>query len=106
MAVEICHADQVATSIRKNWHYLRRQAAVAQSVQFDRGLRPRSLVFFSFVSGILLGARKTICLPSTLHKKINSSNIQKMGQCILVAKNSMDAILEYSSLYDVEERRI
>jgi hypothetical protein len=32
-------------SIRKSWHYLRRQAAVARSVYFAHGLRPRSLLF-------------------------------------------------------------
>jgi hypothetical protein len=41
-AVGICHADNVIPPIRKSWHYLRWQAAVARSVQFDRGLRPRS----------------------------------------------------------------
>jgi hypothetical protein len=44
MAVGIRHADHVAPSIRKSWHQLRRQAEVARSVQFARGLRPRSLV--------------------------------------------------------------
>jgi hypothetical protein len=43
-AVGIRHADHVAPSIRKSWQSLRRQAAVAQSVQFARGLRPWSLV--------------------------------------------------------------
>jgi hypothetical protein len=33
----------VALSIRKSWESLRRQAAVARSVQFARGLRPWSL---------------------------------------------------------------
>jgi hypothetical protein len=31
-AVGILHADHVALSIRKNWHQLLRQAAVARSV--------------------------------------------------------------------------
>jgi hypothetical protein len=31
-AVENCHADHGAPSIRKSWHELRRQAAVARSV--------------------------------------------------------------------------
>jgi hypothetical protein len=31
-AVGISHADHVAPSIRKSWHSLRRQAAVARSV--------------------------------------------------------------------------
>jgi hypothetical protein len=31
-AVEIRHADHVASSIRKSWQSLRRQAAIAQSV--------------------------------------------------------------------------
>jgi hypothetical protein len=44
-AVGIRHADHVAPSIRKSWQPLRRQAAVARSVQFARGLRPWSLVF-------------------------------------------------------------
>jgi hypothetical protein len=39
MAVGIRHTDHVASSIRKSWHQLRRQAAVA------RGIRPWSLVF-------------------------------------------------------------
>jgi hypothetical protein len=39
-AVGIRHADHVAPSIRKSWHSLRRQAAVARSVWFARGLRP------------------------------------------------------------------
>jgi hypothetical protein len=44
-AVGIRHADHVASSIRKSWQSLRRQAAVARSVYFARGLRPWSLVF-------------------------------------------------------------
>jgi hypothetical protein len=43
-ALGIRHADRVAPSIRKNWQSLRRQAAVAWSVWFARGLRPCSLV--------------------------------------------------------------
>jgi hypothetical protein len=43
-AVGIRHADHVATYIRKSWHQLGQQAAVARSVQFARGLRPRNLV--------------------------------------------------------------
>jgi hypothetical protein len=43
-AVGIHHTDHVAPSIRKSWLSLRRQAAVAQSVWFARGLRPWSLV--------------------------------------------------------------
>jgi hypothetical protein len=43
-AVGIRHADHVAPSIRKSWQSLRRQAAVARSVLFTRGLRPWSLV--------------------------------------------------------------
>jgi hypothetical protein len=45
MAGGISHADHVAPSIRTSWQSLRRQAAVARSVQFARGLRPR--IFFS-----------------------------------------------------------
>jgi hypothetical protein len=41
-AVGIRHADQVAPSIRKSWQSLRLQTAVARSVLFARGLRPRS----------------------------------------------------------------
>jgi hypothetical protein len=44
-AVGIRHADHVAPSIRRSWQSLRRQAAVARSVWFARGLRPWSLVF-------------------------------------------------------------
>jgi hypothetical protein len=36
----------MALSIRTSWQSLRRQAAVARSVWFARGLRPWSLVFF------------------------------------------------------------
>jgi hypothetical protein len=43
--VGIRHAEQAAPSIRKSWLQLRRQAAVARSVQFALKLRPRSLVF-------------------------------------------------------------
>jgi hypothetical protein len=46
--VEIRHADHVAPFIRKSWQSLRRQEAVARSVQFARGLRPWSL-FVLFV---------------------------------------------------------
>jgi hypothetical protein len=45
-AVGIRHADHVAPSIRKKLQQsLRRQAAVARSVEFARGLRSWSLVF-------------------------------------------------------------
>jgi hypothetical protein len=44
-AVRIRHADHVAPSIPKSWQSLRRQAAVALSVQFARGFGPWSLVF-------------------------------------------------------------
>jgi hypothetical protein len=47
----IRHADHVAPSIRKVWHLLRQQAAVAPPVEFARGLRPRNLVF-SLIIGI------------------------------------------------------
>jgi hypothetical protein len=47
-AVGIHHDDHVAPSIRKSWQSLRRQEAVAQLVQFACGLKPWSLVFFSF----------------------------------------------------------
>jgi hypothetical protein len=43
-AVGIHRADNTTPSIRKSWSKLRRQAAVAQSVWFARGLRRRSLV--------------------------------------------------------------
>jgi hypothetical protein len=42
-AVGIRHADHVAPFIHKSWQSLRRQAAVARSVLFARGLRPWSL---------------------------------------------------------------
>jgi hypothetical protein len=42
MAKGIRHADHVAPSIRKSWQSLRRQAAVALSVQVARGLIPWS----------------------------------------------------------------
>jgi hypothetical protein len=44
----ISQTDHMAPSIRKIWHLFRRQAAVARSVYFPRGLRPRSLVIFFF----------------------------------------------------------
>jgi hypothetical protein len=42
-AVGIRHADHVAHFTRKSWQSLRREAAVARSVQFPHGLRPWSL---------------------------------------------------------------
>jgi hypothetical protein len=42
-AIGIRQADHVAPSIRRSWHQLRQQAAVAWSVDFDRGLMPRGL---------------------------------------------------------------
>jgi hypothetical protein len=48
-AVGIRHTDRVAPFIRKGWQSLRWKAAVARSVQFARGLRPRSLFVFCFV---------------------------------------------------------
>jgi hypothetical protein len=45
-AVGIRCADHATPATRKGWHELRRQAAVARSVKFACGLRPRSLVFF------------------------------------------------------------
>jgi hypothetical protein len=44
-AVGIRHPDHVAPSIRKSWHWLRRQAAVARSLQLARGLRPQSFFY-------------------------------------------------------------
>jgi hypothetical protein len=41
-AVGTRHADHVAPFIRKSWQPLRREAAVARSVFFARGLRPWS----------------------------------------------------------------
>jgi hypothetical protein len=41
----IRHADHVSHSILKSWQSLRRQAAVARSVEFARGLRPWSFFF-------------------------------------------------------------
>jgi hypothetical protein len=40
----------VAPLIRKSWQSLRRQAAVARSVYFARGLRPWSLFVYDFPS--------------------------------------------------------
>jgi hypothetical protein len=48
---------RVATSIRKSWHSLLQQAAVALSVQFARGLRPHSLAFYD-ISGLQPSARR------------------------------------------------
>jgi hypothetical protein len=45
-AIGIRHADHVSPSIRKSWQSLRRQAAVARSVQFACGLRPWSFLVF------------------------------------------------------------
>jgi hypothetical protein len=47
-AVRIRYVDNVAPSIRKSWQSLRRQAAVARSVQFARGLSPWSFFFIFF----------------------------------------------------------
>jgi hypothetical protein len=47
MAEGIRHADHVSSSIRTSWQSLRRQAAVARTVSFARGLRPWSLVLVS-----------------------------------------------------------
>jgi hypothetical protein len=47
-AVGIRHADHVAPFIRKSWQPLRREAAVARSVYFARGLRPWNLIFLFF----------------------------------------------------------
>jgi hypothetical protein len=44
-AVGIRQADHVVPSICKSWQSLRRQAAVARSVLFARGLRPWSFFF-------------------------------------------------------------
>jgi hypothetical protein len=43
-AVGNCQTNHVVSYISKRWHYLRRQASDARSVEFARGLRPRSLV--------------------------------------------------------------
>jgi hypothetical protein len=53
-AVGIRHTDHVAPSIRKSRQSLHRQAVVARSVQFARGLRPRSLVLVFFTHMSLL----------------------------------------------------
>jgi hypothetical protein len=46
-AVGIRHADHVAPFIRKSWQSLHRQAAVARSVYFARGLRPWSFFLYT-----------------------------------------------------------
>jgi hypothetical protein len=46
--VGIRHVHHVTPSIRKIWLLLRRQAAVARSVEFARGLRQR--IFFCYVT--------------------------------------------------------
>jgi methyl coenzyme M reductase subunit C-like uncharacterized protein (methanogenesis marker protein 7) len=48
------HADHMAPSISKSWNYLRRQAAVARSVWFARGLRPRNLFRFVIILWIAI----------------------------------------------------
>jgi hypothetical protein len=54
MALGIRHADHVAPCFRKRWQSLCRQAEVSRSVEFARGLRPWSLVFFfSLVRNIM-----------------------------------------------------
>jgi hypothetical protein len=50
MAVGIRCADYATPSIRKHWHYLRRQATVARSVEFARGLRLQSLFVCFYIS--------------------------------------------------------
>jgi hypothetical protein len=59
-AVGIRHADHVALSIRKSWQSLRRQAALALSVYFARGLKPWSLDQFLF---LVLTTEDIFCVP-------------------------------------------
>jgi hypothetical protein len=47
--VGICCANQATPSVRKSWHLLRRQAAVARSVYCFCGLKPRSLEYITSV---------------------------------------------------------
>jgi hypothetical protein len=42
MGKGIHRSDRATPSIHKRWHKLLQQVAVAQSVQFARGLKPRS----------------------------------------------------------------
>jgi hypothetical protein len=69
MDVGIRHSDRVAPSIRKSWQSLRRQAAVARSVQFGRELRPWSLVLvYAFglcfsICSLLLHDAIAVCGP-------------------------------------------
>jgi hypothetical protein len=50
----IRHADHVAPFIRKSWQSLRRQAAIARSVLFARGLRPWSFFLRFSIQALLL----------------------------------------------------
>jgi hypothetical protein len=54
-AVGIRHTDHTIPPIRKSWHYLRRQAKVARSVEFARGIKPRSYYYYK---------SKTTCMPA------------------------------------------
>jgi hypothetical protein len=47
----VSKTEELLDRIRKSWQPLRRQAAVARSVQFARGLRPWS--FFLRICGAL-----------------------------------------------------
>jgi hypothetical protein len=74
-AVGIRHADHVTPSIRKSWQSLRRQAAVARSVSFARGLRPWSLVFSledgrkTFLRNVSSYKTRTAQYPSRRHSR-------------------------------------
>jgi hypothetical protein len=70
-AVGICHADHMAPSIRKSWQSLRRQAAVARSVQFARGLRPWRFFINIFITNTILD---TILRPIFYLKHVVSDN--------------------------------
>jgi hypothetical protein len=69
--VGIRHADHVAPSIRKNWQSLRRQAAVARSIEFARGLGPWSL--FSFVCGGVLHYTLLSAFHDALNGRFNAT---------------------------------
>jgi hypothetical protein len=58
MAVGIHCADRAIPSIRKSWQYLRWHSAVARSVYFACGLKPRSIGFCLFKRSNDTDARK------------------------------------------------
>jgi hypothetical protein len=119
-AVGIRCADHVTPSICKSWHWLRRQAAVALSVQFVFGPTPRSLVFSYFmlvknwVTAFIIGhvntedeerSRRPTNKLRGLSPRANDTDrrlsvklvptFANRGRCVVSATNSYDRILGF-----------